>query len=82
MIPKLYRCKYKFFKKYIFFYIFLRVGYDYKESLSCDTHIFSRTLFQELATNVKTALETLGRRLGLDLLNERELSIAGFGRWL
>jgi hypothetical protein len=29
---------------------------------------------------VKTALETLGRRLGLDLLNERELSIAGFGR--
>jgi len=50
----------------------------------------SRTLFVELATNVETALGTLGRRLGLDLTKwkesvrtrakERELSIAGLRR--
>ena len=49
-----------------------------------------RTKFREIATNLDTAIGTLGRRLGLDLTawrqivrkhaNARELSIAGFGK--
>ena len=49
-----------------------------------------RTKFREIATNLDTAIGTLGRRLGIDLASwrqivrkhakERELSIAGFGK--